>query len=103
MAPLELTAPVFYLLCAVVGLFCLVALGFGPAVFVLLGVSLAVIGFRARFRRWWGLPLAAGGLGLVMSVALGWGWQSVVGTVAVAFVVVLAARVGTRLVATVRR
>jgi hypothetical protein len=94
---------VFYLLCAVIGLFCLVALGFGPAVFALAGVSLTVIGFRSRFRTWWGLPLAAAGLGLVMSVALGWAWEAVVATLVGAFAAILAVRVATRLAAAARR
>jgi hypothetical protein len=94
---------VFYFVCAAVGLFCLVALGFGPAVFVVIGVSLAVIGFRARFRRWWGLPAAAAGLALVITVAVGLGWKLVVETVVAAFVLVLGARVATRLLATARR
>jgi hypothetical protein len=94
---------VFYFLCALLGLFCVVALGFGPAFFVLIGVWMAVMGFRARFQRWWGLPAAAAGLGLVMSVALGWTWKPVVETVAGAFLLVLAARVATRLAALARR
>ena len=86
----------FYVVCAVVGLFCVIALGFGPLFFVLLGAALAVLAFRRRLRRWWGLPLAAAGLSLVMSAALGWRWRSVVevffGTFALVAVVRVAGR-----------
>jgi lysylphosphatidylglycerol synthetase-like protein (DUF2156 family) len=84
---------VFYFLCGLIGLFCVVALGYGPLFFVLLGVALAIVAFRRRLRNWWGLPLSASGLVLVLAVALGWGWQQVVGAFALAFVVVALARV----------
>ncbi len=83
----------FYFVCGLVGLFCVVALGFGPLFFALIGVVLAVLAFRQRFRTWWGLPLAAGGIALVMGVALGWGWKSVVEGVVVAIALVGAAKV----------
>jgi hypothetical protein len=87
---------IFYFLCALVGLFCLVALGLGPAFFVILGIGLALWAFRLRFRRWWGLPVAAAGLGLLVSVAAGWGWHAVVATVLGGFVLLAAIRIATR-------
>ena len=86
----------FYFLCALVGLFCVIALGFGPLFFVLAGAALAVVAFRRRFDRWWGLPLAAAGAGLVMSVALGFGWRNVVAVFAGAFGLAVAARAAGR-------
>jgi hypothetical protein len=87
---------VFYVVCAVVGLFCVIALGFGPLFFVLVGAALAILSFRRRFRRWWGLPLAAAGASLVMSVTLGWRWQSVLEVFAGTFGLVAMARVAGR-------
>jgi hypothetical protein len=87
---------IFYFLCALVGLFCLVALGLGPAFFMILGIVVAVLAFRMRFRRWWGLPLSAAGLGLLLSVAAGWGWHAVVATVLGGFVLLAAVRIGAR-------
>jgi hypothetical protein len=87
---------VFYFLCALIGFFCVIALGFGPLFFVLVGALLAVLAFRRRFRRWWGLPLAAAGAALVMSVALGWRWRPVVEAVVGAFLLLTAARVAGR-------
>jgi hypothetical protein len=92
-----LNDPVFYFVCGLIGLFCVVALGFGPLFFALVGLALAVLAFRQRFRTWWGLPLAAGGAALVTGVALGWGWKSVVLGMVVAIAVVGAAKVAGRL------
>jgi hypothetical protein len=89
---------VFYVVCAIVGLFCVVALGFGPLFFVLVGAVLAVLAFRQRFRTWWGLPLAAGAAGLVMAVALGWRWRSVVEAVIISIAVTAVAKVAGRMV-----
>jgi hypothetical protein len=89
---------VFYVVCAIVGLFCVVALGYGPLFFVLVGAALAVLAFRQRFRTWWGLPLAAAGAGLVMAVALGWRWRSVVEAVIVSIGVTAVAKVAGRIV-----
>jgi hypothetical protein len=89
---------VFYVVCAFVGLFCVVALGYGPLFFVLVGAALAVLAFRQRFRTWWGLPLAAGGAALVMAVALGWRWRSVVAAVIVSIAVTAAAKVAGKMV-----
>jgi hypothetical protein len=89
---------VFYVACAIVGLFCVVALGYGPLFFVLVGAALAVLAFRQRFRSWWGLPLAAGGAALVMAVALGWRWRSVVEAVLVSIAVMAVAKVAGRMV-----
>lgn len=61
------------LVCAAIALFCLVALGAGPAAFFLIGVLMAVSSFRHRRRRWWGLPLAAGGLALALAILDGAG------------------------------
>ena len=97
-APLQSADPVFYFLCAFVGLFCVIALGYGPLLFVLLGGALAVVGFRRRLRHWWGLPAAGAGVGLVMSVALGWRWHHVVEAVVGAFLLVGVARVAGRAV-----
>ncbi len=83
----------FYFLCGLVGLFCVIALGYGPLFFVLLGAALAVVAFRRRLRSWWGLPLSASGIGLVMAVALGWGWHQVLEAFGLAFVLVALARV----------
>jgi hypothetical protein len=87
---------VFYVVCAVVGLFCVIALGFGPLFFVLVGAALAVLAFRRRLRRWWGLPLAAAGVSLVLSAALGRRWQSVVEVFVGTFGLVAAVRVAGR-------
>jgi hypothetical protein len=89
---------VFYFVCALVGLFCVIALGFGPLFFVLGGAALAVLAFRRRFQRWWGLPLAAAGAALVLSVALGWKWRHVVEAFGAAFVLVAVARFAGRAV-----
>jgi hypothetical protein len=89
---------VFYVVCAIVGLFCVVALGLGPLFFVLVGAALAVLAFRQRFHTWWGLPLAAGATALVMAVALGWRWRSVVEAVIISIAVTAAAKIAGRLV-----
>jgi hypothetical protein len=98
---------VFYVVCALLGLFCVVALGFGPLFFVLAGVALAAVAFRRRFRNWWGLPMAAGGAALALAVGLGWRWRSVVEavlvTALVAALVKLAARLAERRRAPARR
>ncbi|MGH8919829.1 MAG: hypothetical protein ACRD0H_16110 [Actinomycetes bacterium] len=52
---------IFYTLSALIALFCLMALGFGPEVFAVAGAALAVWAFRRRRRSWWGLGLSAGG------------------------------------------
>jgi hypothetical protein len=88
---------VFYFVCAVIALFCLIALGFGPSVFVLAGASLAVLGFRSRLRRWWGLPMAAAGVALAASVMAGWGWHQVVETTGATFLAIAAVRAAGRL------
>jgi hypothetical protein len=82
----------FYLLCAIVGLFCAIALGLGPLPFVMLGVLLAVVGFRERRRRWWGLAGAGAGIGLVLGVLVGWGWKLVAISTVVGFLLPLVAR-----------
>ena len=87
----------FYFVCAVIALFCLIALGYGPLIFVLAGASLAVLGFRSRLRRWWGLPLAAAGVALAASVMAGWGWHQVVETTGATFVAIAAVRAAGRL------
>ena len=88
----------FYVVCAIVGLFCVVALGFGPLFFALVGAALAVLAFRQRFHTWWGLPLAAGGAALVMAVALGWRWRSVVEAVIISIAITAVAKVAGRIV-----
>ena len=88
----------FYFICAVIGLFCLIALGFGPLIFVLAGVALAVLGFRSRLRRWWGLPLASAGTAFAAAVMAGWGWRQVVETAVVVFLLIAAARAAGRLI-----
>lgn len=87
---------IFYFLCALVGLFCLVALGLGPAFFIILGIGSAIWAFRQRFRHWWGLSVAAAGVGLLLSVAAGWGWHAVVATVLGGFVLLTAVRIASR-------
>jgi hypothetical protein len=87
---------VFYFLCGLVGLFCVIALGFGPAFFALVGIALAVLAFRQRFTTWWGLPLAAGGATLVMGVALGWRARVVVEVVLLAIAAAAAAKIAGR-------
>lgn len=82
-----------YLICAAVAFFCILALGLGPALFVLVGAAIAVSGFRRRRAAWWGLPMAAGGAGLVVGDFAAWGWHAVVLAVAVPFAVVTAMRV----------
>jgi hypothetical protein len=89
---------VFYFVCALLGLFCLVALGYGPLFFMAIGIVLAVLGFRHRLRSWWGLPVAAGGAALVLGVALGWRWRPVVETVVIAAGIVAAAKIAARMV-----
>jgi hypothetical protein len=65
---------------------------------VLGGAALAVLAFRKRFQRWWGLPLAGAGAALVLSVALGWKWRHVVEAFGAAFVLVAVARLAGRAV-----
>jgi hypothetical protein len=89
---------VFYFVCAVVGLFCVIALGFGPLFFILLGAAAAVIAFRHRLGNWWGLPLAAGGAALAIAVALGWRWKPVVEAVVVVVLVVAAVKIAGRMI-----
>jgi hypothetical protein len=89
---------VFYFVCAVIGLFCLIALGFGPLTFVLAGVLLAVVGFRSRLRRWWGLPMASAGVAFAAAVMAGWGWRQVVEAAVVTFLAITAVRVGGRII-----
>jgi hypothetical protein len=88
---------VFYVVCGLVALFCVVALGFGPLFFALVGVILAVLAFRQRFRTWWGLPLAAGGVALFMAVALGWRARAVVEAVVLAIAVTALAKFAGRI------
>jgi hypothetical protein len=92
-----LANPVFYFVCGLVGLFCVIALGFGPLFFALVGGVLGVLGFRQRFHTGWGLPLAAGGVALVMGVVLGWGWKSVLEAVVLAIVVTGVAKIAGRM------
>lgn len=94
--PLESGRPVFYFVCGLVGLFCVIALGFGPLLFVLLGAALAFYAFRRRFQSWWGLPAAACGAALILAVVLGWRWRSVLETCVGAFLLVLGARFALR-------
>jgi hypothetical protein len=88
---------VFYIVCGLVALFCVVALGFGPLLFAVVGAGLAVLAFRQRLQIWWGLPLAAGGAALVMGVVLGWRWKAVVEAVVLAMAVVGAAKIAGRI------
>jgi hypothetical protein len=92
-----LPVQVFYFVCAVIGLFCVIALGYGPLTFVLAGVALAIVGFRRRLQRWWGLALAAAGVALAASVLAGSPWRRVVAACLLTFVVVAAARTAGRL------
>jgi hypothetical protein len=94
--PLESGRPVFYFVCGLVGLFCVIALGYGPLLFVLIGAALAVYAFRRRFDSWWGLPTAASGAALIMAVALGWRWRTVVESFVAAFLLVFGARYALR-------
>jgi hypothetical protein len=94
--PLHSVARVFYFICVVIGLFCLIALGYGPLTFGLVGMTLAVLAFRSRLRRWWGLPLASAGVAFAASVIAGWGWRPVVETTVATFLVIAAARVAGR-------
>jgi hypothetical protein len=89
---------VFYFFCALVGLFCVIALGLGPVFFILLGAALAVLAFRQRLRKWWALPLAAGGVALALAVAVGWRWRAVVEAVVISVVLVALAKVAARIV-----
>ena len=57
---------------------------------------LAVLAFRSRIRRWWGLPLAAAGVALTASVIAGWGWHQVAEATVAAFLVTAAIRVAGR-------
>jgi hypothetical protein len=88
---------VFYFVCGLVGLFCVIALGFGPLFFALVGVALAVVAFRQRFRNWWGLPLAAAGTVLVIGAAAGWRAKAVVEAMVVAIAVAGAAKMAGRI------
>ncbi len=89
-------AMVLTVMCAIVALFCVIALGFGPWLFAAIGAAGFFIGFRARRRRWWGLALGAGGLALSLGALAGWRWKTVVLTVVVVFALVTAARVAGR-------
>lgn len=83
---------IFYILSAVLALFCAIALGLGPLVFALGGALLAVIGFRARRPRWWGLPLAVGGATEAIGALAGWRSMTVLILSLVLFAVFLAVR-----------
>jgi 4-hydroxybenzoate polyprenyltransferase len=85
-------AVIFYLACLIVGLFCAIALGLGPLFFILAGVFLAITGFRERRRRWWGLAGVGAAIGLILAVAVGWGWKQVVISTIVGFLVLIVAR-----------
>ncbi len=89
---------IFYLICGLAGLFCILALGLGPLFFGLVGLLIFAWSFRRRRRRWWGLPVAGAGTGFVLAVGLGWSWHGVVGALAGGFVILAAARVAIRLV-----
>lgn len=82
----------FYILCAVAALFCAMALGLGPLVFALAGLLAAVVGFRARRPRWWGLPLAAAGVGEALGALAGWRTRTVVVVAVVLFVILTVVR-----------
>jgi hypothetical protein len=84
---------VLYIVCAVVGLFCILALGLGPLFFTLFGVTAAILAFTQRRRRWWGLPAATAGAAFSLWVLIGWGWKAVVVGTLVAFAVMSAVRV----------
>ncbi len=88
----------FYFVCLIVGLFCVIALGLGPLFFVLVGAAVAVLAFRRRLDRWWGLSCAAGGLALVLGVAIGWSARRVVEACIGTFLVVAAARFAGRMI-----
>ncbi|MGI8492496.1 MAG: hypothetical protein ACR2NJ_07040, partial [Acidimicrobiales bacterium] len=83
---------ILYLLCAIVTLFCVVALGWGPWLFAGLGAAAFFAFFAARRRRWWGLPAAAAGLALALGALAGWPWKTVLAVLAAAFVVGSAVR-----------
>ena len=84
---------IFYIVCAVVALFCAIALGLGPALFCVLGAAVAVVGFRARRPRWWGLPLAAAGAGEAIGAIAGWRARAVIEVAVVLFMVLVAVRI----------
>lgn len=83
---------IFYALSGLVALFCAVALGLGPIVFALAGAVAAVIGFRARRPRWWGLPVAVAGLAEAVGAVTGLATRSVAGLTVVLFAVMVAVR-----------
>jgi hypothetical protein len=83
---------IFYIISAIVALFCAIALGLGPLVFALGGLALGVVGFRARRPRWWGLPLAIAGLGEAVGAIAGWRATTVIEVAVILFLVLVAVR-----------
>ncbi|MCU4184514.1 hypothetical protein K6U06_09085 [Acidiferrimicrobium sp. IK] len=83
---------IFYIVAAVVALFCAIALGLGPLVFFVAGAMVAVFGFRARRPRWWGLPLAAAGAVEAVGAAAGWRVRAVAEVVVVLFALLAVVR-----------
>jgi hypothetical protein len=83
---------IFYALSGLVALFCAVALGLGPLVFALAGALAAVVGFRARRPRWWGLPVAVAGTAEAAGALTGLATKSVAELTAVLFAVMVAVR-----------
>jgi hypothetical protein len=84
---------VFYGLCALLAVFCAIALGVGNWLFAVLGMVLAIGGFRARRRRWWGLALGAAGLGMTAGALAGWRATGVTFMMVLIFAVLTALRV----------
>jgi len=87
---------VFYALSGVVALFCAMALGLGPVTFALAGVAVAVVGFRARHPRWWGLPACAAGVGEALGAISGLATRTVALVTVVIFGLVSVARMTAR-------
>jgi Kef-type K+ transport system membrane component KefB len=84
---------IFYALSALLALFCVIALGFGPEFFVLVGAALAVWAFRRRRRSWWGLALSAAGAVEAIGAASGLAGHDVVYATVAVFVAVIVLRI----------
>jgi hypothetical protein len=77
--------------CAVVALFCALALGLGPLVFGAAGILMAAAAFRSRARSWWALGASAGGAIVAAGALLGWRTRTTVETASVLFALASAA------------